>query len=76
MENENRVEVEEFEAVDVFQYNNETGIITQVETVAIDSDPVIRMMVHQANIDYAVLSIIFLIFLMYLISWGAKLWSR
>lgn len=78
MEGENVVQEDgqEFEPVDVFQYNSETGVITQIEMIAVNDDPIITMLVHQANIDYAVLSVVFLMFLMYLVNWGARLWSK
>lgn len=72
----NEVTSEGFEPVDVFQYNPETGVVTQVELIGVDSDPIVQLLVHQAEIDYCVLAIIFLGFLMYLISWGARLWRR
>lgn len=68
--------MEEFTPVDVFQYDGETGVISQVEMVGVNSDPVIQMLVKQAEVDYIMLWILVCFFFLYLVRWGATLWKR
>lgn len=65
---------EEFVPVDVFQVSE--GVITQVDMVGVNTDPIVQMLVFQTNLDYIIIAMLFLAFCLYLINWGAKLWRQ